>query len=229
MKFTRKIVNKILCLTVLGNMCCNPVSAVSNINFCDYRFVNNASIIESIKSCVDFSGPSFKSLWATGRKGESREHLEVDTDHILYTVQLSPTTTATEIPTVNEIYISAPIIDSASGSKIVGDVAVLMQYSKSGVQLSDVIRDFCLAETLPRDLNSVGKRNVQYFLNDPDASTKLPVEYEKIESFSAFEAKEADLEAAKVIVDDKDKKALGTGLSNINKMALVNVIKADEQ
>ncbi len=32
-----------------------------------------------------------------------------------------------------------------------------------------------------------------------------------------------------MIVDEKDKKALGIGLSNINKISLVNVIEADDE
>lgn len=223
MEFTKKVINKVLCFAVLANICCYPVNAINDIAVCDSRFVSNAGIIEHIKSCVNFSGPSFKSLWSLDMAEKSREHLAVDTEHILYTVQLSPTLT------VDEIFISAPIIDSASGSKMVGTILLSAQYSKPAVPLSDAIRDFCLVGTLPHDLNLVGEEDVQYFLNAPDAPAELPVEFQKIESLSTFETKKEDLEAAKVVVEEKDKKILGTGLSNINKISLVNVLRADEQ
>lgn len=49
------------------------------------------------------------------------------------------------------------------------------------------------------------------------------------DTYSITETKKNELEAATVIVDEKDKKALGIGLSNINKISLVNVIEADDE
>lgn len=49
------------------------------------------------------------------------------------------------------------------------------------------------------------------------------------DTYSITETKKDELEAATVIVDEKDKKALGIGLSNINKISLVNVIEADDE
>ena len=53
-------------------------------------------------------------------------------------------------------------------------------------------------------------------------------EYNEIKNLSEFDAKKDELEAATVIVDEDDKKVLGTKLTNVNKILLVNVIKADE-
>ena len=183
MKLTKKVINKVLCFAVLANICCYPANAINDIAVCDYRFVSNAGIIECIKACVNFEGTRFKSLWATGRKGESREHLAVDTAHILYTVQLSSTLK------VDEIYISAPIIDSASGSKMVGEISLSMKYGDN-LQLQNVIKDFCSTDTLPDKFTLSEAKNIQYFLNAPDAPTELPVEYKKIESVSDYEEKD---------------------------------------
>ena len=221
MKFMKKLINKVLCFAILANICCYPANAINDIAVCDYRFVSNAGIIECIKASVNFEGTRFKSLWATGRKGESREHLAVDTDHILYTVQLSSTLK------VDEIFISAPIIDSASGSKMVGEISLSVKYGDN-LQLQNVIRDFCSTDTLPDKFTLSEAKNIQYFLNAPDAPVELPVEYKKIESVSDYEEKKDDLESTKVVVEEKDKKTLGTGLSNINKISLVNVLEADE-
>lgn len=49
------------------------------------------------------------------------------------------------------------------------------------------------------------------------------------DTYSITETKKNELEAATVIVDEKDKKALGIGLSNINKISLANVIEADDE
>ena len=197
------------------------------IDVCDLRFVSNAGIIKCIKDSVNFEGTIFKSLWATGRKGENREHLKIDTEHILYTVQLSPTTAA-EIPTVDEIFISAPIIDSASGSKMVGDISLSVKYGDN-LQLQNVIRDFCSTNNLPNTFTLSEAKNVQYFLNAPDAPTELPVEYREIKTLSEFAERKDDLEVATIIVDDKDQKALGTGLSTIGKISLVNIIEVDDK
>lgn len=220
MKVMRKIINKVLCFTFLANICCNPVNA-ADIKICDYRFVKNTSIIEHIKSCVNFSGPSFQSLWSTGRKGESSEHLAIDTDCMAYTVKLSPTLTA------DEIYISAPIIDSASGSKMVGEILLTVPYGHNE-RLQDVMNELCFTNDLPDRFTQIGKQHIQYFLNASDAPTELPAEYNEIKNLSEFETKKDELEAATVIVEEDDKKVLGTKLSNINKILLVNVIKADE-
>ena len=221
MKFMKKIINKMLCFTALVNICCNPANAINEINVCDYRFVNNTKIIEHIKSCVNFSGPSFKSLWSLDRAKESSEHLAIDTEHMVYTVKLSPTLK------VDEIYISVPIIDSASGSKMVGEILLTVPYGHNE-RLQDVMNELCFTNDLPDRFTQIGKQHIQYFLNDPNAPTELPVEYKKIESVSDYEEKKDDLEDAKVVVEEKDKKTLGTGLSNINKISLVNVLKADE-
>lgn len=131
MKFMKKLINKVLCFAILANICCYPANATS-ITMCDYRFVSNAGIIEHIKSCVNFSDPSFQSLWSLDRTKESSEHLAIDTEHMAYTVKLSPTLK------VDEIYISAPIIDSASETEIVGTVFLSAEYDKIEVRLSDV-------------------------------------------------------------------------------------------
>lgn len=220
MEFTKKVINKVLCFTFLANICCNPVNAV-DINICDYRFVKNTKIIEHIKSCVNFSGSSFQSLWSTGRKGESSEHLAIDTDCMAYTVKLSPTLTA------DEIYISAPIIDSASGNKMVGEVSLAVPYGHNEC-LQDVMRELCFMNDLPGRFVSIGKQHVQYFLNASDAPTELPAEYNEIKNLSEFETKKDDLEAATLIVDDRDTRTLGTGLASINKFLLVNIMEADE-
>lgn len=222
MKLTKKVINKVLCFAILANICCYPVNATSKIDVCDYRFVNNTKIIEHIKSCVNFSGPSFKSLWSLDRAKESSEHLAIATAHILYTVQLSPTLK------VDEIYISAPIIDSASGSKMVGEILLTVPYGHNE-RLQDVMNELCFTNDLPDRFTQIGKQHIQYFLNDPNAPTELPIEYEKIETLSAFEEKKDDLEVAKVIVNDKDGKTLGTGWSDISKISLVNVIRTEEE
>lgn len=222
MRFIKRNINKLICFTVLASICCNSVNAVS-IDVCDYRFVSNAGIIEHIKSCVDFSGPSFESLWSLDRAKESREHLAIDTEHMAYTVQLSP-----ELK-VDEIYISAPIIDRTSNAKVVGTVFLSAGYDKNEAILSNVIKDFCLVEKLPQNLNLAGKEDIQYFLNAPDAPTELPVEFQKIESLSELGEKKDELEATEVVVNDKDGKTLDTCMFNINKITLVNIIKTGEQ
>ena len=140
---------------------------------------------------------------------------------MVYTVKLSPTLK------VDEIYISAPIIDSASGSKMVGEILLTIPYGHNEC-LQDVMNELCSTNALPDRFAQIGKQHIQYFLNDPNAPTELPVEYKKIESVSDYEEKKDDLESTKVVVEEKDKKTLGTGLSNINKISLVNVLEADE-
>lgn len=220
MKFTKKVINKVLCFTVLANICCNPANAVNDITVCDSRFVKNTEIVRLINDRIDFKSECFQSLWSTGRKGESSEHLAIDNKHIVYTVQLSPTLT------VEEIFISAPIIDSA---KVVGVILLSAQYDKDNIDLSGTITDFHSSKILPQGLNFAASEDVPYFLNAPDAPTELPAEYNEIKNLSEFETKKDELEAATVIVDEKDKKALGIGLSNINKISLVNVIEADDE
>ena len=93
MKFIKKIINKVLYFTFLANICCGSVNAIRNIDFCDSRFVKNTEIVRLINDRVDFKSECCKSLWSTGRKGESSEHLAIDTEHMAYTVKLSPTLT----------------------------------------------------------------------------------------------------------------------------------------
>ncbi len=228
MKLFQKVINKVLYCTVLLNVCYSPVNAVSNMTVSDSRFINNMGLIEEIKRKINFHSAGFESLWAAGRKGESREHLEVDTEHILYTVQLSSTPAVDETPTVDEIFISAPIVDNSGAKNAIGTILLSAQYSRQNVQLSDIIKDFCITGTLPNELDLAEAEDVQYFLNAPDASAELPVEYQKITNLSEFEAKKDKLETTTVVIDDKDKKALGAGLSNIEKISLVNVFKAEE-
>ena len=219
MRFTKRVINGILC-TILVSIYCPPVNAAS-IDVYDSRFINNPEIIDCIKNRVNFKDKYFLSLWDINRKGENCKGLEVDTEHLLYTVQLSSE------KTVDEIFISAPIIDNSCDNKMVGTILLSAQYGDQKVNLSDVLKDFCLNESLPQRLNLAEANDVQYFLNTPDAPTELPVEYEKIESLSAFEEKKEELETITVVVADQDKKPLGTGLSNIGKVSLVNIVSDD--
>ena len=221
MKFMKKLINKVLCFAVLANICCDPANAINDIAVCDYRFVSNAGIIECIKASVNFEGTRFKSLWATGRKGESREHLAVDTDHILYTMQLSPTLK------VDKIYISVPIIDSASGSKMVGEILLTVPYGHNE-RLQDVMNELCFTNDLPDRFAQIGKQHIQYFLNAPDAPTELPVEYKKIESVSDYEEKKDDLESTKMMESIKEQQALDTEFLCIKKVLFLNIMEADE-
>lgn len=221
MKLTKKVINKVLCFAVLANICCYPANAINDIAVGDYRFVNNTKIIEHIKSCVNFSGPSFKSLWSLDRAKESSEHLAIATDHMLYTMQLSSTLK------VDEIFISAPIIDSASGSKMVGEILLTVPYGHNE-SLQDVMNELCFTNDLPDRFTQIGKQHIQYFLNAPDAPTELPVEYKKIESVSDYEEKKDDLESTKMMESIKEQQALDTEFLCIKKVLFLNIMEAAE-
>ncbi|MBQ3876594.1 MAG: hypothetical protein II796_03700, partial [Oscillospiraceae bacterium] len=119
------------------------------------------------------------------------------TDCMAYTVKLSPTLT------VEEIFISAPIIDSASGSKMVGEILLTVPYGHNE-RLQDVMNELCFTNDLPDRFTQIGKQHIQYFLNASDAPTELPAEYNEIKNLSEFETKKDELEAATVIVEEDD-------------------------
>ncbi len=95
--------------------------------------------------------------------------------------------------------------------------------------VQDVIKDFCSTDTLPDKFHFVRSKKCSVLSKCSRCTCRITSGVSKIESLSTFETKKEDLEAAKVVVEEKDKKILGTGLSNINKISLVNVLRADEQ
>ena len=67
-----------------------------------------------------------------------------------------------------------------------------------------LLQIFIQVKILPQGLTFAASEDVPYFLNAPDAPTELPAEYNEIKNLSEFETKKDELEAATVIVDEKD-------------------------
>lgn len=216
MKFLKqtKLIYEFLCLGLCLNICCGAVNAENSGHIREARFVNNPAIIEKINEKVDFKTPSFKSLWKDGRGVKSTEKVEdltLDTKHILYTVQLL------QSGAIDEIFISIPITSNKS-TKFVGSVFFFIR-SKEGNNptLLSVIDNLCNGTAVLEDLVLPDASGIQYSVDAPDdsaTSNELSVEFEKIESWSAYKENREKLESAQLLLSEEDNKGIYKRIDN---------------